>query len=503
MGEATHAPAPRPQRLVSPCTRDCPAGIDVTRYIGYIVQGKFEEAEAVVREHNPFPAVCGQVCYRPCETGCRRGTLDAPVQVNALKRAAVQRSTGKVWRERWKDSIAPSTGKRVAVVGSGPAGLTAAYYLGKVCGHDVTVFESEPKPGGQLRIGIPDYRLPDAILEREIAIATETRVQIRCSAPVTSVEDLLKQGYDAVFVATGAIKPYTLGAPGEELPGVIECVDLLRDVGLGKKPRLGLRVAIVGGGNVAMDGARTALRLGAGEVVVLYRRTRKEMPAHGFEVATAEAEGVQLHFLVAPIKVERAGERLRLTLQQMQLGEPDSSGRRRPVPIPGAVSALDVDQLLLAIGQGPDIPAEWGLELTRGGNIVVKDSTPGTSRPGVFAAGDVVTGPVSVIAAIAGGRRAAEAIDKYLGGDGDISEALAPTGDELQYPPEFQPTGTMPYRMAELPVGERIHSFDEVELGLTDEQALAEARRCLRCDLWRIHGVPEIWRSKKGARVGE
>jgi NADPH-dependent glutamate synthase beta subunit-like oxidoreductase len=487
------------KRLVAPCIRECPAGIDVPRYIGYIEKGKFEEAEAVVRERIPFPAVCGQVCYRPCEPWCRRVSMDATVQINALKRAAVERSTGKVWRQNWAATIAQPTGKKVAIVGSGPAGLTAAYYLGKVCGHSVTVFEALPKPGGQLRIGIPEYRLPREVIDREIGVICENRVEIRCSSPVRSLDELFAQGFDAIFVATGALKPNKLRIPGEELPGVRECVDFLQDVNMGQRMGVGERVAIIGGGNVAIDGSRTALRLGAKEVVIFYRRTRKEMPAHQFEVEAAEAEGVQVKFLVAPIRVEKADGRLLVHLQHMQLGEPDASGRRRPVPIPGATSTEVVDTLLLAIGQSPDVSPDWGLELNQDGTIKVNKDTLETSRKGVFAAGDVVSGPLNVISAIAGGRKAAQAIDKYLGGDGDIEEVLAPPpGEEMDYPSYIHPQGVGIFHMAELDIQERIRSFAEVELGLTTEQAIEEARRCLRCDLWRHKGVPEVWPKRKG-----
>src|SRR3990172_8495625 len=314
-------------RQDAPCTLGCPAGIDVPRYIGYVALRKVGEAAAVVREKIPFPAVCGYICYRPCEPVCRRALWEAPVAINAIKKAAAQRDTG-IWRERWKKTIASPTGKRVAVVGSGPAGLTAAYYLGKRRGHQVTVFEALSQPGGQFRIGIPIYRLPRNILDEQISVATETRVDIKTNHRVESLDKLFQEGFDAVFIGAGAIRPQQLGIEGQELPGVMECVDFLQEVNLGSNLHVGQRVAIIGGGNVAIDGARTALRLGAKEVTIVYRRTRQEMPATNEEVAAAQKEGVKFQFMVSPIGVYRDGNHLRLHLQCMELGAPADSGRR-------------------------------------------------------------------------------------------------------------------------------------------------------------------------------
>ncbi|MBI4338234.1 MAG: FAD-dependent oxidoreductase [Chloroflexi bacterium] len=487
-------------RILAPCVRECPANIDVPRYIGLIEQGRFAEAVAVVRERTPLPSICSHVCYHPCEAFCRRASLDSTVAINALKRAATDRDT-QLWRRNWQTSIAPSSGKRVAVIGSGPAGLTAAYYLGKVCGHAVTVFEALPQPGGQLRIGIPAYRLPRSVLEEEIAVIAETRVGIQCNYRVEALDQLFAQGFNAVFVATGACPPNALGCPGEELPGVLTCVDLLREANLGGRPTIGEKVAVVGGGNVAIDGARVALRLGAKEVAILYRRTRQEMPAHDFEVHEAEVEGVALRFLAAPLRIEPGkSRRLRVVLQQMQLGEPDSSGRRRPVPIPGDVATEEVDTLLVAIGQHPEAPASWDLELNGDGTIRVDPATWMTSRPGVFAGGDAVSGPVNVVEAVSAGRRAAEGIDRHLGGDGNIEEVLAPTeAQALDFPTVVHPVGREAERMVALEAQKRVSSFAEVELGYTEPQAIEEARRCIRCDLWRYRGVPAVW--PKGKKV--
>ncbi len=476
--------------------RDCPAGIDVPRYIGYLALGKYAEAKAVVRERVPLPSICAHVCYRPCEPDCRRIQMDAPVAINALKRAAVAYGRS-MERQCSSDTVAPDTGKRVAIVGSGPGGLTAAYYLGKRCGHQVTVFESQPDVGGQLRIGIPAYRLPREALEEEIAVIAETRVEFRTSAPVQDLSELLRQGYDAALIAIGAMRHRSLGITGEELPGVLDCVGFLQVVNYGERVRVGRRVAVIGGGNVAMDGARTARRLGAREVRILYRRTRREMPAYDFEAWAAQEEGVGMDFLVSPRAIARHGEGLRLNLIRMELGEPDESGRRRPVPVPDSDFTIDVDTVLVAIGQEPTIPSSWGLALNRDGSIQVDPETLETCRPGLFACGDVITGPANVIEAIAGGRQAAQAIDLHLGGDGDITERWAPEqGQEMVYPEGLYPPGISPFPHRKLPYDQRVTTFEEVEHGLTPEDAVNEALRCIRCDLWRLQGVPSVWPKK-------
>ncbi|MBI2872646.1 MAG: FAD-dependent oxidoreductase [Chloroflexi bacterium] len=494
----SQTPTAKVKRLVAPCIRACPAGIDVPRYIGLIEKGRFAEAVAVVREKLPLPSVCSHVCYRPCEPMCRRKSMDAPVLINALKRAATDRDR-LVWRARWQATIAAPTGKRVAVVGSGPAGLSAAYYLGKRCGHSVTVLEAAPELGGQLRTGIPAYRLPRHVLDEDIDVVTETRVEVSTSHRVNSLDDLFRQGYDAIVLAVGTCRANKLNIPGEDIPGVMDCLGFLSDVNLGQPVPVGKRVAVVGGGNVAVDGARTALRMGAQEVTIVYRRTRAEMPAYSFEVHAAEEEGVKLHFLAAPRSVEAADGHLRLHLIKMELGEPDASGRRRPVPVPGSDFSMDVDTVLAAIGQAPDHTEAWGVELNKDGTLKVDPTTMLTSREGVFAGGDVVTGPLNFTEAIAAGRRAASAIDRYLGGSGDTSEVLAPLeGDEMEFSQALHPVGVEPLHMKELDPGTRSSSFDEVDLGYTEDEAVHEARRCIRCDLWRLKGVPVVWpRGKK------
>ena len=465
----------------APCHHTCPAGVEAQRYVREIAQGKFENAYLVVRERMPFPSVCGTVCYHPCEARCRRGQLDDPVAVRALKGAAVR--YGARAERRIKRRITP-TGKKVAVVGSGPAGLTTAYYLA-LKGHGVTVFEELPVVGGMLRTGIPRYRLPERDLERDIEIVRKAGVKIRTRARVTSVHQLKRRGFDAVFLALGAHASWKLGVPGEDETGVLDCVGFLRRVSLGEPPKLGRRVAVVGGGNTAIDAARTALRLGAREVTILYRRSREEMPADRAEIEDALAEGVKLETLTIPKMVKKTPAHLTVTCLRMRLSETDETGRRRPVPVEGSEFERRFDAVLSAIGQFPAIPKEFGIEADPKSRLVsVHPESLATSVEGVFAGGDVVSGPASVIEAIAHGRRAAEAIDRHLGGDGDTSEILAPPEDVKSLPPLRPETGAR--RRIEVPVVaplDVIRGFGAVELGFSREAAIEEASRCLRCDL--------------------
>ena len=491
-------------RQNAPCTLGCPAGIDVPRYIGYVALERFGEAAAVVREKIPFPAICGYICYRPCEPVCRRALWEAPVAINAIKRAAAERDT-EVWRKNWRETIAPPTGRRVAIVGSGPAGLTAAYYLGKRCGHEVTVFEAQARPGGQLRIGIPPNRLPRDVLDQEIGVICENRVEIRCNHRVEDLDELFRAGYEAVFLGVGTCIPRDLEIAGEDLAGVWKGVQFLKDANLGFEhghlPDVGRRVAIIGAGNVAVDCARTALRLGAEEVGILYRRSRREMPAYEFEMRAAEVEGVKVEFLTAPVRIEKEGSALKLWLQRMELGEVDRSGRAAPRPVVGSEYAIVVDTIMAAIGQIPGVSDAWALAKNKDGTIVVEKGTLRTSRHGVFAGGDVVLGPVNVIEAIAQGRRSAQEIDLYLGGSGEIGEVLAPdAGQEMEYHPDIHPHGKGCVSMMELSPGTRARGFELVERGYTEEEATEEALRCVRCDLWSVKGAPEVWWRRRGLR---
>jgi NADH-quinone oxidoreductase subunit F len=463
--------------VTAPCSHTCLAGVDVPRYVRFIGDGRFAESVAVVREKIPFPSVCGYICTHPCEAKCRRGQLDEAIAIRALKRFATEHDNG-LWKQSSK--VAPATGKRVAIVGSGPAGLTTAYYLAKL-GHSVIVFEALPEPGGMMRFGIPDYRLPKDILRAEIEEIKGVGVEIRTNTRVDSPESLLEQGYDAIFLAIGAHQAIRLGVEGEDSPKVKEGISFLRDVGLGKEVELGDRVAIIGGGNAAIDSARTALRLGAKEVAIIYRRTRAEMPASPEEIDGALVEGVNIHFLAAPVRIIRQNKELRLECIRMKLGAVDASGRQRPEPIEGSEFTMGFDTIIAAIGQRPGIPASFGLATGRGNTIQVDPDSLATSKEGIFAGGDVVSGPATVIEAIAAGRQAAISIDKYLGGSGIVDETLAPPEGEVAPLEEAEEKRRPP--IPTLPLEQRCSSFAEVELSLDEEMAIEEARRCLNCDL--------------------
>jgi NADH-quinone oxidoreductase subunit F len=462
----------------APCSHTCPAGIDVPRYLRFISEGKFDQSLAVIREKIPFPSVCGRVCPHPCEAKCRRGQVDEAIAIRALKRIAAERGNG-VWKTKAK--VAPGTGKNVAIVGAGPAGLTAAYYLARR-GHAVTVFEALPEPGGMMKYGIPEYRLPGKMLAQEIQEIRDVGVDIRVNTRVSTVDELFKQGYQAVFLAIGAHQGAKLRIEGEDSPEVMEGVCFLREISMGNKVRVGDRIAVVGGGNVAIDASRTALRLGARESTIIYRRTRDEMPASPEEIEEALLEGVKIEFLAAPIKIARKNGAVKLICIRMKLGAVDESGRRRPVPIKGSEFSSTFDTLIAAIGQVPEISEKFGLPLGRGNTIQVDADTLATSREGVFAGGDAVTGPATVIEAIAAGRQAAISIDKYLGGSGAIDETLA-SPEELEALPELEEGEKRRISMPTLALSERLGSFAEVELGLEEQVAIEEARRCLRCDL--------------------
>ncbi len=462
--------------VTAPCSHTCPANIDVPRYVRFIADGNPDAALVVIREKIPFPSVCGLVCFHPCESKCRRGQLDEAIAIKMLKRYASENGNG-LWKQALK--VTPLTGKSVAVVGSGPAGLTAAYFLTKL-GHKVTVFEALPEAGGMMRVGIPDYRLPKDVLKKEIEEIEDLGVTIKTNTRVTSPESLLKEGFSAVFVAIGAHQGTKLGVEGEDNPGVNDCVTFLRDISLGKPVKIGNRVAISGGGNAAIDSARSALRLGAKEVTILYRRTAEEMPASIEEVLQAIDEGIKIEYLVNPVRITRKGDALEVECIRMKLGAIDSSGRRRPEPMEGSEFKLVFDNIIEAIGQQPEIPEQFGLPVGRGNIITANPDTLATGNNGIFAGGDAMTGPASVIEAIASGRQAAISIDKYLGGSGLIKQTMAPPEKEL--PPLEEAEEKRRPAMSILSVSERIATFSEVEHGYNKENAIEEASRCLRCD---------------------
>ena len=407
----THYAPTAPTRLPVRCGEACPAGIDIPRYVRLIGEGRSAESLAVIKQAIPFPGILGRACFAPCEDNCRQAKQEEPIAIRMLKRFAYDHAT---YEEK---KPAKRTGKRVAIIGSGPAGLTAAYYLAKM-GHGVTIFEALPQAGGMMRVGIPAYRLPRKILDDEINMVKNLGVEIKTNTKVESLDTLFKDGYQAILVATGAHQGIKMGVEGEDHPKVMECIDLLRDVNFGKKVKLGDRVAVIGGGNAAIDAARTALRLGAKDVTIFYRRTRAEMPANASEVEEAIREGVKIEFLAAPTKVFSKNGAVTLENIRMKLGAPDASGRPRPEPIEGSEFKVDVDAVIAAIGQRPDVPKQFKLEIGRGNVVVADAETMATSQKGVFSAGDAVTGPASIVEAVRTGKKAAISIDKYLGGKG-------------------------------------------------------------------------------------
>jgi len=464
---------------VTPCRLDCPAGTNVVGFIALTSRGKIKQAVDLIREQNPLTTVCGHVCPHPCETECNRGEYDKPVAINGL-----ERFVGDYVRSHGKDRVKPfpvTRDQKVAVIGAGPAGLGAAYHLRKM-GYAVKVFEALPVPGGMLVSGIPRYRLPREVLEGDVNFIKKRGVEIQTGVEVDRQKfEALRKEYDALFISVGAHKSRLLGIPGEDLPGVLHGVDFLRALNLdGEEVKVGPRVAVIGGGDVAIDSARSALRLGA-EVTIYYRRSREEMPARAEEVAEAEDEGVKMRFLAAPTRV--IGENGRVAAMeciQMKLGEPDESGRRRPVPVPGSEFTDPVDTVIPAIGQSPDLSLLEGVvEVSERGRIKT-DATGMTSLPGVFAGGDAVTGPATVVEAIGSGVKTAAAMDRYLRGEPTVAEERP--AKKIPYenmPPDVRPSPQKRLEPATLAVDVRKKRFEEVRLGVTRKEAVQEAWRCL------------------------
>ncbi|HEX78971.1 MAG TPA: FAD-dependent oxidoreductase [Dehalococcoidia bacterium] len=481
-----------------PCRNTCPAGIDIPRYIHFVHKKKYAEALAVIREKVPFPRVLGYVCDHPCEGVCRRGEVNEAISIKNLKRFATEKGGG-AWKDKAK--VARPSGKKVAVVGSGPAGLTVAYYLSNL-GHAVTVFEALSKTGGMLRVGIPQYRLSDEVLDAEIDEIMQGRFEIKINTRIDSPDSLFEQGYDAVFLGIGAHKGTGMRVEGEDSPGVVDAISFLRDISLGKKVKTGNRVAVIGGGNVAIDAARSAIRMGAKEVDIIYRRTRNEMPASEEEVDGALEENVNIIFLTAPNKIWNENGTVKLQCLRMELGEPDASGRRRPEPIEGSEFTADYDTVIAAIGQITVVPDSFRVETVKGSLIKTENGDSATSRKGVFAGGDAVHGPASVVKAIAAGRRGAIAIDKYLGGRGNIDEKLAPDEEPEDWFGCQQGFACQQRQEAPcLPPQQRTGNFDMVEYTYDEETAAKEAERCLYCDL-RLKISPVQFPPKKGSTKG-
>jgi NADPH-dependent glutamate synthase beta subunit-like oxidoreductase/ferredoxin len=485
------------ETVVAPCTEACPAGVDVPCYVRLIGEGKFAEGLGVVCEKIPLPGICGRICLHPCETKCLRGRLGGSIAIRALKRFITDHGT-EPWKLRAK--FAESTGNRVAIVGSGPAGLTAAYYLAKL-GHSVTVFEVLPVVGGMMHVAIPDFRLPEKVLEQEIDVIKSIGVEIRTNTKVESLDELFNQGYAAIFLAIGAHKGGQLGIEGEDNPGVMQCLPFIREVKLGKEVGLGDKVAVIGGGNAAIDASRTALRVGGKDVTIVYRRSRAEMLASDEEIEEALREGVKFQFLAVPTKIMTDNGQLKIECIRTKLGQLDASGRRRPEPLTGTEFNIDVNTVIVAIGQTPDIPSQFELRRSKDNTLMADPDTLATSRDGVFAGGDAVTGPASVIEAIAAGRKAAISIDGYLGGEGVIEETLAPPEGIAMPLDILKPAEEKRLPIPALPLSERLNSFTEAECGYTEEMAIREAKRCLRCDLETQVKVGHVTTEQYGSKV--
>jgi len=484
--------------MVSPCQHTCPVGINIPKYVSHIAAGEYLESVETIRERNPFPAICGRICHHPCESRCRRGELDESVAIRALKRFAADWYFDHVDELPEPEPFPRTRSQKVAVVGAGPCGLACAYFLAQM-GYGVTVFEALPVGGGMLSVAIPDFRLPPQVIQNEIDYIARRGVEIRYNSPINvnfTVEDLRKDGYGAIFIAAGAQRSQQIGIPGEleDVEGFYYGLRFLRDIKIGRPLRIGSRVAVIGGGNVALDASRSAVRLGADEVSIYYRRSREEMPVTEVEYDEALAEGINVNFLISPTRIVNDHWKVAgLDCIQMMLGEPDDSGRRRPVPVPGSEFFAEADTVIAAVGQAPDLsflPPDSALERTRWERLFIDDNRLATNVPGVFAGGDFVFGPGMVIEAIAAGRRGAIAIDKYLSGDESrveiydlkpsVIEEVAKAEEEEEeesWEPRFRPPITL------LPAEQRKGSFTETELGFSEEDARREAKRCLRCDL--------------------
>ena len=466
---------------VAPCQLNCPARTDCQGYVGLIANGEYEAALKLIKNKISLPASIGRVCPHPCEKACRRQNGEEPINIAQLKAFAADMD---LKADSYVPEVQPSTGKKIAVIGGGPAGLTAAYYL-TIMGHSVTVYDMMEKMGGMLRYGIPQYRLPKEVLDKEIAIIEKTGVTFKNNMKlgVDFTIQSLKAENDAVIVAVGAWKSSSMRTPGEELEGVYGGIDFLRGVIKGNAPEIGEKVAICGGGNTAMDACRTAVRLGAKEVYVVYRRTRNEMPADKLEIDEAEEEGVIYKFLTNPLSFNGEDGKVKsITLQLMELGEPDASGRRRPVPIEGKTEEIAVDSVILAIGQKLVTDDVKELELNQRGNIVADEDFFTTRIDGVFAIGDATNRGASIaIEAIGEADRCAKAVDAYLKGESlDTRVPYISKRDEktIDYSDRQKESRINPKVLAP---EVRNKNFDEVSLGFTEEEAQKEAQRCLEC----------------------
>ncbi|MCK4567516.1 MAG: FAD-dependent oxidoreductase, partial [Candidatus Thorarchaeota archaeon] len=466
------------REVLIPCQYNCPAETDIPRYVRYIAEGRYQDSLAVIRSKFPFPYALGLVCNHPCETACSRIEINKPISIRELKRFVAERDDGS-WKKHLK--ISKNTGKKVAIVGAGPSGLTAAWFL-KLKGYDVTVFEMLSKPGGMLKAGIPDYRLPPDVLEAEIKEITDIGVKIKYNTKIESTKALFSKSFDSIYLSMGAPKGMNMGLEGEEDSRVLDGIETLGKINFGEETDLKGNVAVVGGGNVAIDIARCSIRMGVEKVNIIYRRTREEMPAYEHEIQDAIDEGVELLYLTNPTKILEGKEKLKVECIKMELGKPDDSGRRRPVLIPESEYKMSVDTVIMAVGQQVTSDALLSkLAPTQWGTLEVDPVTLATNVKGVFGGGDVVSGGSTVIEAVATGKEAAKSIDRFL-----RRVDLVEGRDEILTPIEdIEVDGSIKIHyapaMRTLSMSKRKTTFDEVELGFNKATAVAEAERCLSC----------------------
>jgi NADPH-dependent glutamate synthase beta subunit-like oxidoreductase len=480
-------------KLTAPCIDACPIHLDVPKYVELIKDAKFDQSLEVIRERLPLPGVFGRACFRPCEQNCRRANVDKSIAIRALKRFVADHGFGTNQPSQPKITPSPKTGK-VAIIGSGPAGITCAYHLA-LKGHNVHVFERLSVAGGMMRVGIPPYRVPEGVTNTEIQRLQDMGVGMQTGMEVgknITIEQLRKQGYQAIFLSIGAHECKSLGIEGENLDGVYPGVDFLREANLGKKITLGNRIAVIGGGNVAMDSVRTVRRLGATAAFIIYRRSLAEMPAHEEEIEECKEEGIQIHTLTTPKRIIGENGKVKaIECIKMTLGEPDASGRPRPIPVAGSEFLLEVDGVIPALGQESDwacLGPECVCTLSDWGTLNANPFTMQTDEPDIFAGGDAVSGPKTLVEAAAAGKRAAVSIDHFLNGlpvEPDNDEYFDRLFASLKlYDPReaIKKVETRERRdPARLSAELRIGNFDEVEQGLSSPDAAAEAERCLRC----------------------